>query len=129
MFFIRWFTPKKEIELCGHATLASAHVLFNELNFRDKEIEFNTFFDEKLIVKNESRYMSMDFPAIEVVESNEDLNTVTDVLGLRPTRYLSGNYGFAIFNNEDEIIKISPKLNMFKNYHIMVLLLRHPEKV
>ena len=115
IFFIRWFTPKKEIELCGHATLASAHVLFNELNFRDKEIEFNTFFNEKLIVKNESRYMSMDFPAIEVVESNEDLNTVTDVLGLRPTRYLSGNYGFAIFNNEDEIIKISPKLNMFKN--------------
>ena len=33
----------------------------------------------------------MDFPAIELTESNEDLNTVTDVLGLRPSRYLSGN--------------------------------------
>ena len=113
VFFIRWFTPKKEIELCGHATLAAAHVLFNELGFRNKKIEFNTFFDEKLIVKNESNFMSMDFPAIELTESNEDLNTVTDVLGLRPSRYLSGNYGFAIFNNEDEIIKISPKLNLF----------------
>ena len=114
IFFIRWFTPKKEIELCGHATLAVAHVLFNELGFKSKKIEFKTFFDEKLIVKNESNYLSMDFPAIELTESNEDLNLVTDVLGLRPSRYLSGNYGFAIYHNEDEIIKISPKLNLFK---------------
>ena len=56
----------------------------------------------------------MDFPAVELTESNEDLNTVTDVLGLRPSRYLSGNYGFAIFPNEDDIIKISPNLNAFK---------------
>ena len=114
VFFIRWFTPKNEIELCGHATLAAAHVLFNELGLRDKKIEFNTFFDERLIVEKESNYMSMDFPAVELTESNEDLNTVTDVLGLRPSRYLSGNYGFAIFPNEDDIIKISPNLNAFK---------------
>jgi len=118
VFSIRWFTPKKEIELCGHATLAAAHVLFNELGFQNKKIQFNTFFDEKLVVQNETNYMSMDFPAIELTESNEDLNTVTDVLGLRPSRYLSGNYGFAIFSNEDEIIKISPKLSAFKKlYH------------
>ena len=53
----------------------------------------------------------MDFPAIELTESNEDLNTVTDLLGLRFWFIKSGNYGFAIFSNEDEIIKISPKLN------------------
>ena len=43
-----------------------AHVLFNELGFRDKKIEFNTFFDEKLIVKKKSNYMSMDFPALNL---------------------------------------------------------------
>ena len=89
VFSIRWFTPKKEIELCGHATLAAAHVLFNELGLRNKKIQFNTFFDEKLVVQNETNYMSMDFPAIELTESNEDLNTITDVLGIRPSKYLS----------------------------------------
>ena len=66
VFFIRWFTPKNEIELCGHATLASAHVLFNELGFRNKTIEFNTFFDEKLIVKKSQIICQWIFPQLNL---------------------------------------------------------------
>ena len=66
IFFIRWFTPKKEIELCGHATLASAHVLFNELNFRDKEIEFNTFLMKNLLSKMSLAICQWIFPLLKL---------------------------------------------------------------
>lgn len=41
-YHLRWFTPQVEVNLCGHATLASAHVLFNHLNYKDAEIRFNS---------------------------------------------------------------------------------------
>ena len=41
-FHLRWFTPEYEIDLCGHATLATAHVIFKELNFKDDTINFKT---------------------------------------------------------------------------------------
>ena len=41
-FMLRWFTPELEIDLCGHATLASAHILFTELGFAGEEIHFKT---------------------------------------------------------------------------------------
>ena len=112
-YSIRWFTPKVEIELCGHATLAAAHVLFNELGHKNKEIKFHTFFGEELSVLNEKNYLLMDFPSIQLQQSSDDLGIVTDILGSRPTKYLSGNYGFAVFNKEEDITKISPKFNLF----------------
>ena len=42
-FFLRWFTPKVEIDLCGHATLASAHIIYSEMNYKSDYIEFNIF--------------------------------------------------------------------------------------
>ena len=41
-FELRWFTPATEVDLCGHATLAAAHVLFEELDFQGEEIRFST---------------------------------------------------------------------------------------
>ena len=42
LFEIRWFTPNSEIDLCGHATLAAAHIIFTELNFNKTIVEFNS---------------------------------------------------------------------------------------
>lgn len=61
-FYIRWFTPLKEVDLCGHATLASAYVLFSILNYDQPEI----LFDSKrgvLRVKRMNDMLEMDFPA------------------------------------------------------------------
>lgn len=61
-FEIRWFTPELEINLCGHATLASAYVLFNILNFTRPEIRFSSK-SGILKVKKEAELICMDFPS------------------------------------------------------------------
>ena len=61
-FEIRWFTPEVEINLCGHATLASAYVLFNILNFEMPEIRFSSL-SGILKVTKENDLICMDFPS------------------------------------------------------------------
>lgn len=61
-FSIRWFTPETEVDLCGHATLASAHVLFHHLGFSGEKVTFQSKSGE-LTVKRERNLYKMDFPA------------------------------------------------------------------
>ena len=61
-FHIRWFTPQREVDLCGHATLASAHVLFNHLGYEAGQIAFESRSDQ-LKVKRTQAGLEMDFPA------------------------------------------------------------------
>jgi len=62
IYHIRWFTPLIEVNLCGHATLAAAHVLFNELNICSEKIEFLSKSGPLIITQNGSD-ITMDFPA------------------------------------------------------------------
>ena len=61
-YHLRWFTPELEMDLCGHATLASAYVVFNELGFEGNEITFDSQSGE-LRVKRDRDYLEMDFPS------------------------------------------------------------------
>ncbi|MCK5560697.1 MAG: PhzF family phenazine biosynthesis protein, partial [Thermoplasmata archaeon] len=61
-FSLRWFTPKVEVPLCGHATLATAAVLFNEVGVTVDELEFETL-SGKLTAKKDPRGILLDFPA------------------------------------------------------------------
>src|ERR1700722_16446600 len=61
-FHLRWFTPAVEVDLCGHATLASAHVLFHELGYPNDKIHFDTKSGE-LLVKRDGDLLAMDFPS------------------------------------------------------------------
>jgi len=61
-FALRWFTPATEVDLCGHATLAAAYVLFEELNYQGNEIRFNTK-SGTLSVTRDGEALNMDFPA------------------------------------------------------------------
>jgi len=65
---IRWFTPEMEVNLCGHATLATAHVLFNHLNIPGEEICFNSLFSGRLNVKRSGDLLTLDFPADQLEE-------------------------------------------------------------
>ena len=61
-FHLRWFTPVEEVDLCGHATLASAHVLFDILGHAGPQIVFETRSGE-LVVESTDGLLSMNFPA------------------------------------------------------------------
>ncbi len=61
-FYIRWFTPVLEINLCGHATLASSYVLYNFLGYNKPAIIFNSK-SGKLVVEKKGNSLLMDFPS------------------------------------------------------------------
>jgi PhzF family phenazine biosynthesis protein len=109
-FEIRWFTPTIEVGLCGHATLAAAHALFNHLDYGRNSITFSSK-SGLLHVRKEAEILYLDFPAdtIQKVENRQD---VTNGLGSLPKELYRGRDDFlAIFDDEDSIISLSPNMD------------------
>jgi PhzF family phenazine biosynthesis protein len=107
-FGLRWFTPAVEVELCGHATLASAHVLWSEQVVGDDEpIEFHTQ-SGVLTCSQRGDFIELDFPAASVdpAESTEELAAA---LGVTPS--FVGRSGFdqlALLESEQVVRKLQP---------------------
>ena len=87
-YHLRWFTPGTEVELCGHATLASAFVILNYYEPGSSTVQFNTLSGVLTVSKNNSLY-EMDFPTYELKEI-----PVTDEMeqafGVRPIKAVLG---------------------------------------
>ena len=66
LFEIKWFTPVAEVELCGHATLAAAHILFNHLHFKGDHLIFESAFSGKLKVTRTKDLLTLNFPADQI---------------------------------------------------------------
>lgn len=109
-FFLRWFTPKVEIDLCGHATLATAHIIYSEMDYESDNIEFNIKSGDILNVTRNQNILTMNFPAYEPKIIDQDLDELFVAFGVRPISFLYCNYGLAVFNNEEEIVRILPNL-------------------
>lgn len=109
-FHLRWFTPAAEVKLCGHATLASAHVLFNELGFDKEHIVFETLSGD-LVVKQGDSGLEMDFPAqaLQPCDPPEDL---LKGLGKRPTEVFKGEDYVAVFDTPEVIENLQPDLGI-----------------
>ncbi len=105
-YHLRWFTPKSEVDLCGHATLASAFVLFDHLGHEGDTITFNTLSGE-LSVWKDGESLVMDFPSrpAQEVETPDDL-----VAGLRSDveRVLKSRDYMAVFENERQVRDLKP---------------------
>ena len=112
-FEIRWFTPAVEIDLCGHATLASAHVLFNHLNYDKNKILFQSKSGELKVFKNEG-LITLDFPAADITSSiiKKELN---ESLGKFPVAlYKSRNNLLVVYEKEEDILEIQPDFEKLK---------------
>src|SRR5687767_11924119 len=66
-FHIRWFTPTVEVDLCGHATLASAYVLFQHEGFKENNIRFQSRSGE-LLVRKDGDFLTLNFPTDLLIE-------------------------------------------------------------
>lgn len=110
---IRWFTPEIEVDLCGHATLASAFVLFNHEGVDTNEIDFHSPRSGALsVAKGENDHLILNFPAdsIERIDSNSELN---EAIGKTPLETWKGKTDYMlVYKNQDEIESIKP--NFFK---------------
>lgn len=82
-FRLRWFTPATEVTLCGHATLASAHVVFNHLDSRLETVRFQTLSGELTVRRGDNGFI-MDFPARPCSSAPFSAETFQQALGQRP---------------------------------------------
>ena len=105
-FALRWFTPAIEVDLCGHATLATAHVLFNVLGDARQTLVFTTRSGE-LRVEKAGRRLRMDFPASTPVTC-EIPAALVDGLGRRPTALFAAEDYLAVFESEAIVRGITP---------------------
>lgn len=111
-FHIRWFTPMTEVDLCGHATLATAHILFNELDFQEERVEFESK-SGILTIKKLGDKLQLDFPADPV--SLEDPNPeIENALGASPIVTYKGRTKHLLLFAKEETIR-----NMKPNFHLL----------
>ncbi len=106
-FELRWFTPETEVDLCGHATLASAHVIYEFLDYTDQAVVFETQSGRLFVDRDNGRY-SMDFPAWGVREI-QVTERVSDALGVRPDLLFMGKRDMmAVFEDEQTVRDLKP---------------------
>lgn len=105
-FHLRWFTPVAEVELCGHATLASAHVLFEILGHAGNQIVFETKSGD-LVVQSNSGLLSMNFPA-RPPTSCAAPKALLEGLGHSPTEVLAADDYIVVFESEEIVRSLSP---------------------
>ena len=86
-FELRWFTPVTEVALCGHATLASAYVLFELQSWPEKTIRFQTRKSGQLAVEKKDHLFEMDFPSRPPTHEKPTEGLV-DILGITPREVL-----------------------------------------
>lgn len=106
-FHIRWFTPTVEVNLCGHATLATAYTIFEYANYPKSLIEF-TSKSGILRVEKKGDLLELDFP-VDVPVPAETPQEYFEGLGIKPIETLKGisDY-FLVFENESQIKAIKP---------------------
>ena len=105
---LRWFTPLAEVDLCGHATLASAHVILNVLGEKKDRVDFETR-SGKLTVTRDGDMLAMDFPA-QPPKRVEIPETLVAGLGARPVEVLANIDYVAVFEDEATIRALTPDL-------------------
>ena len=109
-YHLRWFTPGNEVELCGHATLASSFVILNFVEPESSSVSFNTL-SGVLTVKRNGDLYEMDFPTYELKEI-----PVTDdmekAFGVRPLKAVLGLDLVCVFETEEQVRNMTPDQNM-----------------
>lgn len=105
---LRWFTPEKEFDLCGHATLAAACVLFRFYRPEAEELVFTTL-SGLLTVRRKGRFLEMDFPAYTPVRV-EVTGEMTAALGVRPREAWKARDLLCVLDREEDVIRLRPDL-------------------
>jgi PhzF family phenazine biosynthesis protein len=112
VYRIRWFTPTSEVDLCGHATLASAHVLFNILGHGGDRIEFESR-SGVLIVTRTDDWLVMDFPAQPPVPCDIP-REITKAFNESPIECLRSEDYIIVFEREMDVESADPDMDQLK---------------
>ena len=127
VFRIRFFSPEAEIPLCGHATLSSAHILFDEgFVSRNEKIVFKSKAG-KLIISSSGSWITMNFPSYmaEIMEIPEGIEKI---IGIIPSELHRTAHGWiiALLKDEEEVRNLNPQFRLMKNSEFGDLIVTAP---
>jgi len=108
VYHLRWFTPKSEVDMCGHATLASAYVLFECMDYDEETIIFSTKSGELKVWKEQNRYV-MDFP-MQSIEHCDISKQIENAFSIKPVATFASMDYIVVFENEEEVLCAKPDL-------------------
>ena len=107
-FGLRWFTPGMEVDLCGHATLASAHVLLAELGLEAASLTFDTRSGPLIVTRTSGGY-EMDFPA-DPPRRTPTPEGLAEALGVEPVEVWAGRYLVAVLDDAAAVRAVKPDI-------------------
>ncbi len=121
-FEIRWFTPAIEVDLCGHATLAAAHVLFEHLNYQGTVVNLFSPRSGLLKVERNGKRLTLDFPADSISEIPVE-PAYESCFGRTPEKVYRGKTDLMfVFRNEEDITNLKPDLTAIQKLPIRGLI-------
>jgi predicted PhzF superfamily epimerase YddE/YHI9 len=109
-YHLRWFTPALEVDLCGHATLAAAYVIFEYLEPGRTRVEFRTR-GGPLVVAREGERLAMDFPSRPAAPC-EAPEALLAGLGHAPRALLRARDYLAVFETEEAVRELAPRMDL-----------------
>lgn len=107
VYEIRWFTPTFEIDLCGHATLASAFVIFEILKLENEIIKFLSHKSGSLSVEKSGDVLTLDFP-VRPVSPIDAPDALFEAIGGRPKEVFKARDYFLVYENEQQVLDLKP---------------------
>lgn len=123
-FELRWFTPTTEVDLCGHATLAAAYVLFTERGWPAESIHFQTR-RGGLTVSLDGDRLALDFPALPA-EPCATPKGLTRGLGAKPREVFKARDYLAVFTSEAEVRALKPDFNLLQTLDCLGIIATAP---
>ncbi|WP_200831865.1 PhzF family phenazine biosynthesis protein [Aquimarina sp. AU474] len=122
IYEIRWFMPHAEIDLCGHATLASAYVIFNYLNSDINEVTFSSKSGLLKATKESDGAITLDFPSRPPQEI-EIPKEIHEALNTKPLKAFASRDLLITVSSEEEVLAINPKLEMLKELPYLCIII------
>ena len=121
---LRWFTPTVEVDLCGHATLAAAHVLFRHKLPSATSLTFSTL-SGNLVVRRDGESLSMDFPS-RPGQRMEVTDALVSALGIRPREVHLARDLLAVFDSESQIRDFQPDFPRIASVDVFAVIISAP---
>ena len=115
VYDLRWFTPCSEVKLCGHATLATAFVIFNYIDQNRELISFNTASGLLEVFRDSNNLIHMNFPS-QPGQQIDVTNNITKGLRERPEYLYLGEDLMAVFSKESQIHTIAPNFSILSTF-------------
>ena len=124
---LRWFTPKTEVDLCGHATLASAHVIFSFLDPNAAAVRFHTK-SGGLSVERQGDLLAMEFPSRPGTPCKAPQSLI-EALGMAPQECLLARDYLAVFESEESVKSVAPNMDKLAALDCLGVIVSAPGKM